>query len=172
MDIIYYLFAVAIFSIAALAAIAIWAPRKTWVRVSAVCITVLFVPLIYIELMGLLSKPKPMAYEWWESQVKKAEVLGVSLHEGEAIYMWLRLDGSVQPRYYVLPWRQKLAEKLEDHMEAAVKSNPALIVSKPFFKKSFEEFGDLNVDVVPPPKAPQKSLPFTPRIFNPREPSI
>ena len=113
MDIIYYLFAVAIFSIAALAAIAIWAPRKTWVRVSAVCITVLFVPLIYIELMGLLSKPKPMAYEWWESQVKKAEVLGVSLHEGEAIYMWLRLDGSVQPRYYVLPWRQKLAEKLQ-----------------------------------------------------------
>jgi hypothetical protein len=172
MDIIYYLFAAAIFSTAVLAAIAIWAPRKTWIRVSAICITVLFVPLIYIELMGLLSKPKPMAYEWWESQIKKAEILGVSLHEDEAIYIWLRLDGSVQPRYYFLPWRQKLAEKLEDHMEAAVKSNSALIVSKPFFKKSFEEFGDLNVDVIPPPKPPQKSLPFTPRIFNPRAPPI
>jgi hypothetical protein len=57
-------------------------------------------------------------------------------------------------------------------MEAAVKSNSALIVSKPFFKKSFEEFGDLNVDVIPPPKPPQKSLPFTPRIFNPRAPPI
>ena len=47
MDILFYVFAGATGVAAALAAIAIWAPRPTWVRVVALCIAALFIPVVY-----------------------------------------------------------------------------------------------------------------------------
>ena len=41
---------------AALATIAVWTPRKTPVRVAAVVVAALFVPLAYLSVQDLLSK--------------------------------------------------------------------------------------------------------------------
>ena len=172
MDVLFYIFASATGVAAALASIAIWAPRAVPPRVAAVAIAALFIPIAYVELIEMLSKPKPMSFEWFERNADNATVLGVSLHEGEAIYMWLRLDGAMEPRYYVLPWRQPLAERLEDAIEAAVAKHSAVIITRPFDRKNLEELGELNVKIVPPPLPPRKRPPLPPRIFNPREFSI
>lgn len=172
MDVLIYLFAAAVAVAAVLASIAIWAPRATWIRVTAVAVAALFMPLAYAELTGLLSRPKPMDFEWFERNVDQAVVLSVSLQEGKAIYLWLRLDSSLEPRYYVMPWRKQLAEKLEDTIEAAVKSNSSVVLKKPFFKKGFGEHGELNIQIVRPPSQPKKLPRIPPRIFNPRSDEI
>lgn len=172
MDVIIYLFAAAIGIAALLASIAIWAPRRTWIRVAAVAVMALFMPLAYAQLTGLLSKPKPMDFAWFERNVKRAEVLAISLHEGSAIYLWLRLDGALEPRYYMLPWRQRLAENLEDAVDGVAKSKGSIILQRPFSRQGFDEHGTLNVEIVPPPDMPMKPPPRPPRIFNPRSPEI
>ena len=107
MDILFYVFAGATAIAAALATIAIWAPRPTRVRVLAIVITALFIPVVYVQLMEMLSKPKPMSFEWYQRATKKAVVLGVSINENESIFVWLRPSGSTEPRFYVIPWNVK-----------------------------------------------------------------
>ena len=172
MTILFYVFAGATGIAAALASIAIWAPRPTRVRVIALLIAVLFIPMVYVQLIEMLSKPKPMSFEWYEQNAEEADLLSVSLHEGESIYLWLRLADSFEPRYYVVPWNLQLAERLEDAVDEAVRRNSRVIIRRPFYRRSFEEWGDLNVEIIPPPLPPQKLPPMPPRIFNPRDKSI
>ncbi len=173
MDILFQAIVGATVVAAALASIAIWAPRPTRVRILAVVVTTLFIPIAYVQLVEILSKPKPMSFEWFERNTDKAVLLGTSLDEGNAIYVWLRLDGSFVPRSYKIPWNLKLAEKLEDAVASAVRDNSTIILKKPFYRKSLDEWGDLNVDIMPPPLPPQKLFPQAPpRIFNPRSKSI
>lgn len=172
MDILIYVFIGATGIAAALAGIAIWAPRPTRVRVLAVAVTALFLPVVYVPLLEMLSKPKPMSFEWYERDSDKAELLGISFHEGKSIYLWLRLDGSFKPRYYEIPWNIKLAEKLEDAVDDATRRNSTIILRKPFYRRSLEEWGDLNVEIIPPPLPRLKKPQAPPRIFNPREKSI
>lgn len=154
---------------AALATIAIWTPRKTAVRAVAVVVTALFVPLAYLGVQDLLSKPKPMEHEWFKRHVDEAVVLGVSLDENKAIYLWLRLDDSLEPRFYVMPWRTQLAEKLQNLIDEAIQENATVTIKNPFSAKSFDNLGDLNVNIVPPAAPPLKKPPPPAQIFNPRE---
>lgn len=172
MDVLFYLFAAAAATAAILAGIAIWSPRATWIRVSALAATALVLPLAYLQMTGLLSKPKPMDFTWFERNVEKAAVLGASLQEGKAIYLWLQLDGYAEPRYYVLPWRQRAAENLEDAIDGALNSRGAVMLEKPFSWRAYEELGNLNVKVVPQPVLPKKAPPPPPQIFNPRSSDI
>lgn len=172
MDILFYAFAGAIGIAAALASLAIWAPRPTRVRVAALAITMLFLPVAYVQLIEMLSKPKPMSFEWYQRNTTEAELLSISLDEGKAIYLWLRLDGSLEPRNYKIPWNLRLAEKLEDAYEDAVKRNSAIVLRNPFWRRSLDEWGDLNVEIIPPPLPPLKKPPPAPRFFNPRDKSI
>ncbi len=172
MDILFYALVGATGIAAALASIAIWAPRPTRVRVLAIVITALFIPVMYVQLIEMLSKPKPMSFEWYERATRKAVVLGVSLHEKESIYLWLRPAGSFEPRYYVVPWNLKLAEKLQDAVRRAARGNSTIVLEDPFSRRSLEEWGNLNVDIIPPPVPPMKKPPLPPRIFNPREKNI
>ncbi len=172
MNILFHVFAGATGIAAALASIAIWAPRPTRVRVLAVVITTLFIPVVYVQLIEMLSRPKPMGFEWYERKAEKAVLLGVSLHEEESIYLWLRPDGSFEPRYYVVPWNMKLAEKLEDAVDQAARGNSTIVLENPFYRRSVQEWGDLNIEIIPPPRPPMKRPPSPPRNFNPRGESI
>ena len=172
MDILFYLFAGATGVAAALAAIAIWAPRPTRVRVVALCVAALFIPVVYVQSIEMLSKPKPVSFEWYERTADNAELLGVSFDEGHSIYLWLRIVGALEPRSYVIPWNVKLAEKLEDAVDDAARNNSTIILKDPFYRRSFEEWGNLNVEIFPPPLPSQKNPPLPPRVFNPREESI
>ena len=120
MDILFSFFAAAMGIAAALASIAMRAPRPARVRILAVTMTLLFIPVAYVELAELLSKPKLKSFEWYYRNTDKAILLGTTLDEGKAIYLWLRLDGSLELRNYKIPWNLRLAEKLEEAYEDAV----------------------------------------------------
>ncbi len=123
---ILHLFAASLGLAAALAAIAIWSPRALWVKVSALAITTLFVPLTYVSVIDLLSRPKPIALEWSHADLAEAKVLGADLREGESIYLWLRVPEADEPRSYVLPWDQKLAEQLHKAQREANEKGTSL----------------------------------------------
>jgi len=168
MDIIYYIFAAVILTAFVLGALAVWAPRRTWVRFVAVAAVSLFLPLAYVQLMELLSRPKPMEYAWYERTRDKAMVLGVDFDEGRAIYLWLRLPEETAPRYYSIPWNPRFAEQLQDGLEDAVRRNSVLIITNPFSRQGPEDLGDLNVEIQPPPQPPLKPPQMPPRIIDPR----
>jgi hypothetical protein len=164
------LFFIAIVGVTAvLASIAIWSPRRTPIRTTAVVLTALFIPLGYLGLSELLSQPKPMHHEWFKRHVDEATVLSVSVREGEAIYLWLRLDESLEPRYYVLPWRRELAEKLQNLIDEAIRENATVTIKNPFSGKAYDDLGSLNVNIIPPPAPLMKPPPPAPSFFNPRE---
>ena len=167
------LFFVATISVAAmLATVAIWAPRRPVVRFAALTVTVLFIPIGYLQLTEMLARPKPIAFEWFRRNVEQAQLLGVSLDEGRAIYLWLRVDQDIEPRYYVMPWKQEVAEKLEDMIDNALRNNATIVLREPFIRKFMEDLGDLNANIVPPPLPPQKMPAPPPQIFNPRQQNI
>jgi len=58
---------------------------------------------------SLLSRPKPLRLELWQ-EADKAKVLGATMREGEAIYVWLQFPGTDEPRAITLPWDMKMAQ--------------------------------------------------------------
>lgn len=168
MNDLFILFTVVLLVVALLAAIAIWSQRRTPIRTLAVILTALLVPLGYLGLTELLSQPKPMQHEWFKRNVDEATVLGVSVREDEAIYLWLRLDDSLEPRYYVLPWQQQLAEKLQNLVDEAIRDGAAVTISDPFSRNAFDNLGS-NLHIVRPPTLPMKPPSPPPQFFNPRE---
>lgn len=139
------------------------------IRSIAVLLTAFLVPIGYMAVTELLSQPKPMAHEWFKRHVDEAIVLGVSVREGEAIYLWLRLDDSLEPRYYVLPWQQQLAEKLQNVVDEAIQDGAAVTIANPFSRKTFDDLGSMNVQIIRPPQPPMKPPAPPPQFFNPRE---
>lgn len=169
MDLIYYVFAAMLLIAGALGALAVWAPRRTWVRFAAVGVVMLFIPIAYVQLVELLSKPKPMEFAWFERNRSQAMVLGIDFDEGKSIFLWLRLQDETEPRYFVIPWSLPLAERLQEGLEDAVKKNSILVIKNPFIKPGPDDWGDLNVEIKPPPPPPMKKPRFPPRIIDPRE---
>lgn len=165
---LYFIFACFTALAALLAAIAIRTPRATPVRAAAVAIAAAFIPFAYLGLNEILARPKPMTHEWFNSSAKQAMVLGVSLEEGKAIYLWLRVDDALEPRYYRLPWQQRNAEKLQKAVEEAVEEDVGVRIHNPFSRHSWSNQGEINVEIVRPPVPPMKHPPLPPRIFNPR----
>ena len=108
-----FLFALSAVMAAMLASIAVWAPRPLLVKLGALGCAGLFLPLGYLGLSDLMSRPKPVALEWWMGHADEATVLGSQMREGDGLYLWLQVAGVPEPRAYRLPWDQKMAEQLQ-----------------------------------------------------------
>jgi hypothetical protein len=132
MDALTPVFVVGVILISLLASVAIWAPRRIWVRCWAVALSAIVFVSGYAALTDMLSRPKPMSLAWAESHVEAADVLGSTFIEGEAIYVWLRLPGSMEPRSYKLPWDQRRAQELQDAMNEAGQLGTGVEMRQPF----------------------------------------
>lgn len=154
MDDLLYLYVTVIVLAAALASIAFWAPRKVWVRVYAFIVASLMIPAAYASLSQLLSQPKPVSLEWAKRSLPEATVLGANMIEGKAIYLWLRLAGTDEPRAYVLPWNKKLARQLHKAQRQAKQRGGKTKMRRPFDRDRAEVQPRFYADSQPalPPK--------------------
>jgi hypothetical protein len=87
--------------------------------------------VVYGGSIELLSRPKPLRLELWQ-EAEKAKVLGATLREGEAIYVWLQFPGADEPRAYALPWDMKMAQQLQNAMQEGQASGGDVTMAKPF----------------------------------------
>ncbi len=158
MNHVFYLFAMLLALACALAAITIWSPRAVAAKVSALVLAALLLPLGYVSLADLLSRPKPVNLEWVHRDLAEATVLGAKLQEGQAIYLWLKLAEVAEPRAYALPWDQRLAEQLHRAQREADTTGTGLQLKLPFM--SGQDDRERMFYAMPQPANPPKEVPF------------
>jgi hypothetical protein len=88
---------------------------RLWQRTASAALFVVLVAVVYAGSAELLGRPKPMRLEWRDAQ--HAQVLGASMRENEAIYVWLQVEGQSEPRAYRLPWSIQAAQQLQTAMQ-------------------------------------------------------
>ena len=158
-----YLFGGAVLVASVLTSISIWAPRRVIVRFAAFGLAVLFVPLSYASFAALLSKPKPVSLEWMRGNTKEANVLGATMREGEAFYIWLQVPGIDEPRAYTLPWSRDLEQQLQEARRKAEEQGTGLGMRLPFehsWDKQEPKFYPLPQPAMPPKDLPDQAPPL------------
>lgn len=158
------IFVVATVMAVALGLVAVWAPRRPLVKFAATGLALAFVPLGYVALAELLSKPKPVALEWWAARAEEATVLGSTMREGRGIYLWLQLAEFEEPRSYVLPWNRELAEQLQKALAEAEENDTQVRMRLPF-EPSWDD-REPKFYALPQPALPPKDLtPHNPQFY-------
>jgi hypothetical protein len=150
------LFVLSVLLAAALASAVLWSRHRTIVKMGAVTGLLCFLPLGYAAYADLLSRPKPVALEWWHRNAEEATVIGQQLREGEGLFLWLQFSDDPEPRAYVLPWDQKLAEQLQTAWEEATRNGTGVRMKLPF-----EQSLDLREPkfyALPQPQLPSKDM--------------
>ncbi|HUT48167.1 MAG TPA: hypothetical protein VM325_02410 [Alphaproteobacteria bacterium] len=132
MNLLLILFVTLVMLAAGLGALAIWAPRRALVRGCALVVVAALLPLGYAGFSSLLSRPKPASLEWARRSLPEAKIAGSYLVEGKAIYLWLIVPGSAEPRFYAFPWSRKLAQQLTRAQQAARKTGVRVRMRRPF----------------------------------------
>ena len=155
MDHVIYLYVVTVLLTAGLAGIAIWSPRSVRIKVVSISLAALMMPTAYASLVDLLGKPKPVSMEWAKQAVPEATVLGASMREDQAIFLWLQFDGTAEPRAYVLPWNMEDAKGLQEALRRAEADGTSVRMRRPFDSDSTrrEPLFYAEPQPVPPPKA-------------------
>lgn len=126
-------------------------PRgRVWQRATSATIFLVLIGVVYGGSIELLSRPKPLRLEWRDAA--EAKVIGATMREGEAIYVWLEVPGADMPRAYALPWDMQMAQQLQDAMQEGQAKGTDVQMSMPF---------DPGLDERDPKfyAAPQQALP-------------
>ncbi len=158
MDHMIFLYALLVLTASGLAGITIWAPRRAWVKTSALALAGLLMITGYASLVELLGRPKAVHMEWAKKNVPEATVLGVSFKEKEAIYLWLSFDDEQEPRAYALPWSMKAAQQIQNAMQQANAMGTAVRARRPFDASDVDSemmFYALPQEALPP-KVPRQ----------------
>ncbi|MCH6586964.1 MAG: hypothetical protein IH805_01410 [Proteobacteria bacterium] len=140
-----------------LANLAVWAPRRLRVKLGALITVAVFLPTAYFALSEMLARPKPVAAEWLRGALAEATVLGAQMQEGKAIYLWLALEGTAEPRAYALPWSEKIARQLHGARRSAEASGTRVKMRLPF-QDSLDR-RDRVFYAAPQPPPPEKQTP-------------
>ena len=110
---------------------------------------------VFFGYSDMLGRPKSTRLEVFRSTMKDAKVLGSYLKENDGVYLWLQLPGSNEPRYYKLPWDEKVAKSLQ----AAIAENESWHGSGVGMGLPFEQSWDREAPkfyALPQPKLPDK----------------
>ncbi len=147
-----------------LAILAVWSPRKPWVKFLSIALLSATIVIGYVGLADLLSRPKPISLEWVRASAKEAVVLGGVIKENEGIYLLLELPEFPEPRYYKLPWSRDLAEQFQEAMRESRRSGVPTRLRDPF-EPSWDD-REKKFYAPPQPAAPPKEQQRnTPQLF-------
>ena len=106
-------------------------PRGSlWRRTLSVGMFVMLIAVVYGGALEMMSRPKTVRLEW--RNLAEATVLAASMREGEAIYVWLEIEGTNEPRAYALPWNRDLAEQLQTAQREASENGSHVQMRLPF----------------------------------------
>jgi hypothetical protein len=110
--------------------VAIVASKSKWPRIAVVGLFFVTLGLTFAAPLQLLSRAKPAEWELAERNLKEAEIKGVEIREGEGIYIMLLVKG--EPRLYVYPYSQKMAENLIQAMQQGQAQGQPVMLGRPF----------------------------------------
>jgi hypothetical protein len=128
-------------------------PRGSlWRRTASVALFIALIAVVYGGVLEMMSRPKTARLEW--RNLAEATVLAASMREGEAIYVWLEIEGMSEPRAYALPWDMQAAQQLQQAISDAESSGTGVKVSQPF--EPTLDIGEPKFYALPQPALPPK----------------
>ena len=115
----------------------------------------------FISFNHLLSLPKPVSMEWLYKNIKTVVIIGAKIDNEKAIYLWLDIPDTEEPRYYIFNWSEKLARQLKKALDkqAGSQTTGQIIMKNPFSNRdsSFERT-ESDIQFVPiDTQLPEKS---------------
>jgi len=155
MTTLFAIFALWLAPLVALAAVAVGTPAPLRRRTLALALAVACLGVGYLGFAEATGRPKLVRLAWLEAGAEEAVVVASEAVEGEAIYLWLRLPESSEPRAYRLPWDRRLAEQLLEAGREAEASGTETRMRRPFQEAS--EPAEPTVYAAPPPPLPPKT---------------
>jgi hypothetical protein len=69
---------------------------------------------VFFGYSDMLGRPKSTRLEVFRTSMQEAKIIGSYLRENDGVYLWLQLPGLAEPRYYKLPWDEKVAKALQN----------------------------------------------------------
>lgn len=135
----------------------IWSRRETWVRGAAVALFMSAIMSAYAPAFFALSHPAPLQAVEMVTPGKYS-VLGMKMIRDQGIYLWIdKAEGADHPLYTVLPWDDRLAEKLQELQRGAKRNGQPFGMDIPKYEFSWEDreppmFYPAPQAVVPLPK--------------------
>jgi hypothetical protein len=130
-------------------------------RTLSVGIFLILIAVVFTGGIELLSRPKPLRLEWRDAA--DAQVLSALPVENEAIYAWLLIPHSSEPRTYVLPWSLKAAQQLQEAMSEAQANGTGVRMTRPF-ETSLDNREPMFY-AMPQPAMPPKDYRESPLVF-------
>ena len=101
-----------------------------------------------------MSRPKPVASSGGSARRTRRPCSPASCARATALYLWLQLDGKVEPRAYRLPWDRQLAEQLEKAQAEAQRNGTGMAMRLPF-ERSYDH-REPKFYALPQPAMPDK----------------
>ena len=108
-----------------LASISVWSKRPLLIRSIAVLLLGFIAAAGQASLKEWLGRPALLSEKDLSSNKfgESATVIAASIEQGEAIYLWLRLDYHPEPKYYKMAWQEKMGNELKEVLEQSQKNN-------------------------------------------------
>jgi hypothetical protein len=107
----------------------------------------------YHAYTNLLSNPRPTETLVFDTpDVEKAKVIGVKMEHGKAIYILLDSPEFDNPRYFVYPWSDEMAEQLQEAMQENAENNGEGIEMELPFDNSLDRREQKWFHPIPQPK--------------------
>ena len=136
----------------------LWSRRETWVRGAAVALFMAAVMSAAAPAFFALSHPAPLMAVEMVTPGKYA-VLSMKMIRHQGIYLWIDKAEADYPLYTVLPWDDRLAEKLQELQRDAKRSGQPFGMKVPKYEFSWEKrqppmFYPAPQAVLPIPKEP------------------
>ena len=123
-------------------------------RMGAAASGLSLVVLAFFATTELLSLPKPTRLEILRQNVMDIEIIAARIIKDQGIYLLTQLPDETEPRYYVLPWDQDLADQIRKGME---NNKRGLRMTRPFsWDRSWETRDPPKIYEPPPERLPPK----------------
>jgi hypothetical protein len=68
---------------------------------------------LFFGYSDMLGRPKSTLLEVFRTTMQDAKVIGSYVKENDGVYLWLQMPNADEPRYYKLPWDDKVATALQ-----------------------------------------------------------
>jgi hypothetical protein len=110
---------------------------------------------LFFGYSDMLGRPKSTRLELFRRDMADARVIGSVLKENEGVYLWLLLPGVSEPRYYKLPWDEKLAKSLQGAIAENERQHGAGVAMGLPFENGLDK-EEQKFYPLPQPKLPDK----------------
>jgi hypothetical protein len=111
---------------------------------------------LFLGYSDMLGRPKSTQMELLRGNSEDARILGAYFKENDGVFLWLQLPGVAEPRYYKLPWDEKVAQQIQSAIEQNAQEHGGGVAMKLPFERSWAKKEEPKFYPLPQPKLPDK----------------